>query len=126
MSVANTESRPTAMVTTARRRRATRSSSTARPMAAQPMKNEPCVLAQMIMISGMSHSSSGCLWRQARMAMTAAKQTTPNICERRARLVAATTNMPSVTSDETIWLALGRATGGVDQPEGEADERPRA
>ncbi len=57
------------------------------------------------MTRGMSHNSSGRWCRQARMAMTAAKQAAPNICERSARLVAATTNAPSVARDDTIWLA---------------------
>ena len=43
-------------------------------MAAQPMKNEPWVLAQATISSGMSSSSQGCRRRQTRMATTAAKK----------------------------------------------------
>ena len=92
------------MVTVARRERASRSSSAATPIAAQPMKNEPCVLPQATMMSGMSHSNQGCLRRQARMAMTAAKKTTAKVWERRARLVAATRKLPRVTMAATTWL----------------------
>ena len=39
------------------------------------------------------------------MATTAAKLTRAKVCVRSARFVAATANAPSVTTDETTWLA---------------------